>query len=319
MVSQAEDLEEADVSVVGDLSSEPLTTPHLELIWRSYTASSRQVFKCVANGMDSDGQAASVSTTVQVGAMDAGCCYKMDKLSTELTGLSDKMGATLNLTGEVASQIISLNTLFGNMEALFTTADGRVITQIQSLANKFEKLEGKFDDVYGRNSPRMQTLTDKMEELQKKLNSLEQNINLQFRLSGIDKGRFDVSSVYEGRVYLVSKAEEVFNIARANNYCRESGGYLVELDDGQEYQFVFNLVSTIRGANSFWTGGNDIEEEGTWVYYNSKKPVPQLSWSGGQPDNMGGHEDCMEIRLNFGGLNDWLCNQPGKFICEIPI
>ena len=243
-------MEVAGVSVVGKLSSDPLTNPHLALIWRSHKDSTRQVYRCVANGMDSDGQRVSVSSTVQVGAMDASCCHKMDKLQTELTGLSDKM-----------------------------------------------------------------------EKLQEKMSSLEQNINLKFRLLGtsIDTGRFDVSSVYQGRVYLVSKKVRIFNITTANILCRKSGGYLVELDDAQEYQFVFNLVSTIRGANSFWTGGNDIKKEGTWVYYNSKKPVPKLSWTRGQPDNFGGREDCMEFRLNFGGLNDWLCYRKGKFICEIPI
>ncbi|KAK3734726.1 hypothetical protein RRG08_059908 [Elysia crispata] len=262
-----------------------MTTPHLEVIWSSYIASTQQVFRCVANGMDSDGQLVSESSRVQVGPMDAGCCHKMGKLQTELTGMSDTMGATLNLTGEVASQIISLDTRFVDMEAICTTVDGKVTTQFQSLAKNLEKLEDKFDDVYGRDCSRTQTLTDKMEELHEKLSSLEQNFNLQFRLLGFDKVRFDVSSVYQGRVYLVSKAVEVFNIARANNYCR----------------------------------GNYIDKEGTWVYYNSKKPVPHLSWTGGQPDNDGGLEDCMKIRLDFGGLNDWYCNQSGKVVCEIPI
>ncbi|RUS76779.1 hypothetical protein EGW08_015456 [Elysia chlorotica] len=152
-----------------------------------------------------------------------------------------------------------------------------------------------------------------------KLIALEQNMNLQLRLVAVDKTRFDVSSAHQGRLYLVSKAAEPFNIARANHYCRLSGGYLVELDDSQEYQFVFGLASAIGGANTFWTGANDIDNEGTFVFYNNKKPAAELAWSGGQPDNAGGFEDCVEIRLDFGGLNDWICDQSGKFVCEVPI
>ena len=70
------------MSVVGDLCSRAMTTPHLEVIWHSYIASTQQVFRCVANGMGSDEQLVSESSTVQVGPMDAGCCHKMGKLQT---------------------------------------------------------------------------------------------------------------------------------------------------------------------------------------------------------------------------------------------
>ncbi|GFO13808.1 collectin-11 [Plakobranchus ocellatus] len=136
----------------------------------------------------------------------------------------------------------------------------------------------------------------------------------------IDKCSFDVSDISKGRVYLASKAQAAFNIGAANQACKSSGGYLVEFDDDEEYQFVYDFVTRTGGANTFWTGGNDIATEGHFVYFNSKRPVPTLTgWAGGQPDDYARSEDCMEIRLNFRGLNDWVCSQTGKFVCEVEL
>ena len=131
---------------------------------------------------------------------------------------------------------------------------------------------------------------------------------------------FDVSDTYKDGMYLVTKTAADFNIASANYFCRLYGGYLVELDDFEEYQFVSDLVSKILGANSFYTGGNDIDSEGTFVYYNSKKPVPQNIWTGGKPSNSNGNEHCMEIRIDADSkINDFICSGFGKYVCEVPL
>ncbi|GFR61885.1 C-type lectin [Elysia marginata] len=308
----ADELEGSDVSVDGDVSSSP---PYLTLTWRLPTLAARHAYKCVVNGYDRDGKAASVSTTVQVDPANGGCCHKMDAVQTTLSSLSDMVGDVFNMTEDVSSKVSSLGSRFEDVEASCSNVDGQVTTQLQSLTTQFEEIKSQINQ---KISSDVQTLTGNLKEIEDRLKSFEQDMRSRFVMLGIDRARFDVSGIYQGRLYLVSKTQEAFNIARANEYCKQSGGYLVELDDTPEYQFVFNLVNKIRGANSFWTGANDIDREGHFVFYNSKKPLPTLTWSGGQPDGLR-DEDCMEIRLNFGGLNDWLCNQVGKYVCEVPL
>ena len=171
----------------------------------------------------------------------------------------------------------------------------------------------------GELSSQIQALAATVKEMDTKLDFMRDTMLSEFRMMKIDRSRYDVSGVHNDRVYLASKSVETFNLANANSFCRAMGGYLVELDDAQEYRFVFDFVSSIRGTNNFWTGGNDADREGHFVYYNSKKPVPNLTWVGGQPDNGSGTEDCMQINLHLGGLNDDQCYNKGKYVCEVPL
>ncbi|GFO22464.1 LOW QUALITY PROTEIN: perlucin c protein [Plakobranchus ocellatus] len=185
--------------------------------------------------------------------------------------------------------------------------------QIKNLYSKVEALGSKLDS-------QIKNLYSKVETLSSKLESFQQNQIIRFKMVRIDQGRFDVSGISKGRMYLASYPKERFVLEVNNRECKSAGGYLVELDDDEEYQFVYDFVTRIRGSNTFWTGGNDIEKEGHFVYFNSKKPVPPLTvWWPGQPDNTANEEHCMEIRLSVGGLNDWGCHQVGKFVCEVEL
>ncbi|RUS76441.1 hypothetical protein EGW08_015782, partial [Elysia chlorotica] len=179
----AEDLEEADVSVDSSLSSDSAIAPRLTLAWRSGAASTGRVYRCVANGIDRDGQAASVSTTVQVGAIDTGCCQKMDRIEAGLVGLTNSVDGTQNLTEGVASQMLTLANRFADVEATCAA-------HFQSLSKSFQRLEEKFDDVDEVVSSTATTLATKVGEMYEKLIALEQNMNLQLRLVAVDKTRF---------------------------------------------------------------------------------------------------------------------------------
>ncbi|GFO31301.1 C-type lectin-related protein 1 [Plakobranchus ocellatus] len=157
------------------------------------------------------------------------------------------------------------------------------------------------------------------QEQDSKLKFFQSNLNLQLKMVTINDGGFDVSDISKGRVYLASKAHMAFNIGAANQTCKSSGGYLVELDDREEFQFVSDFATLIGGTVHFWTGCNDIEREGHFVYFNSKKPVPFWAWASNQPDNGGAGEDCVEIRLNFDGLNDLPCDTVGNIVCEVEL
>ena len=251
--------------------------------------------------------------SVYIENVNADC--EKSKLQVALTDLPKEIGMASNLTMRLTSQMLSLGHKYEGMQSTCTAAG-------QKMATRFKSEEKSLDDfkhVYTKfrtHSSHVNTLTDKLEDLQENLNLFVRNINYQFRLLDFDRKKFFVSTVYEGRVYLIAKASRGFNIEEANKLCMESGGYLVELNDNQEFQFVSSLKDPHERV-PLWTGANDIDNEGTFVYYNSKKPVPPLKWMAHEPNNALDGEHCVEITSN--GFNDFPCNLEGRVVCEVPI
>ena len=134
----------------------------------------------------------------------------------------------------------------------------------------------------------------------------------QFFASVLDT--FNVSAVLQGRRYFVTKALASFNIRIADFLCEVMEGYLTEIEDKEEYDFLLKFLKGVGGV-SFFTGGNDIDEEGVWTYWHSGKPVNYSNWHSVEPNNKQNNEDCMEIHLSHNKFNDWQCTANAKFVC----
>ena len=176
-------------------------------------------------------------------------------------------------------------------------------TTYKNLTTAFDQLEQKVKHLASLQDDANQVMT------------VTANLNLDFATV---LSKFVVSQPFRGKRYFVTKNEGRFNIADADFQCELLGGYLAELNDKSEYNFVWNYCKGLGGVH-FFTGGNDIEREGRWTFYHSKNPVTYRNWAGHQPDNNRNNEDCMELRINYGASNDAPCNYPTvKFICEVP-
>ena len=157
-------------------------------------------------------------------------------------------------------------------------------------------------------------------EVQALSKNLQDKIEDVHFLSTIDRAQFYVSGEYEGRIYLASRQTMQSTIADKNSVCTAHGGYLMEFDNQKEFDFVYKFAKAIGGGEHFMSGGNDVNNEGTFTYFHSKKPVPSLKWLSGQPDDYRGKEDCMTFRSDPYGLNDLECYYKSvRFICEIPL
>lgn len=159
---------------------------------------------------------------------------------------------------------------------------------------------------------------EKLRELESIVRQVQLNTRVLAITATIDKSKFDVSQVYRDRMYLLSRTVQEFNIERDNRDCVAQGGYLVEINDDGESEFVQRFAQTLGGTHFFMTGMNDIEKEGHFVFYNSKEPIPRIAWSRGEPNNVG-EEDCVQFFHAGTGYNDIRCNTAGKFICEVPL
>ncbi|GFO26919.1 Cd209 antigen [Plakobranchus ocellatus] len=135
------------------------------------------------------------------------------------------------------------------------------------------------------------------------------------RILSIDKGVYYVSSIFDAAVYIASRKDEEFDLKLMNDRCKVQGGYLVEFDSILEQNFVTAFLET-TGNHRYYSGANDVSEEGQFVYFNSKRPVTKVRWEKGEPNNQWGREDCVEISED--GLNDKSCGK-GRYVCELPL
>ncbi|GFO39000.1 collectin-11 [Plakobranchus ocellatus] len=127
---------------------------------------------------------------------------------------------------------------------------------------------------------------------------------------------YDVSAVFRGRRYKISREYEPFNLATMNDRCKQIGGYLVHFDDGVEQDKVAAFTSGVPGEGPYFTGITDNEREGWFYTYNDKKWANYHRFRWFQPDNWH-NEDCVEITGS--GLNDIACGTNGKYVCEVPV
>ncbi|GFO28573.1 collectin-11 [Plakobranchus ocellatus] len=124
---------------------------------------------------------------------------------------------------------------------------------------------------------------------------------------------------HRNKHYHVSKDKEPFNLAKMNGRCRQLGGYLAQIDDRDEFKYVWSLISAAKGSGPFFIGMTDEASEGRFYNYNDKSPAKYKNWRWFQPDNWW-NEDCVEIQLNFAvlGMNDLACWKSGRYVCEVP-
>ncbi|GFO16509.1 endonuclease-reverse transcriptase [Plakobranchus ocellatus] len=128
---------------------------------------------------------------------------------------------------------------------------------------------------------------------------------------------YDSSHVYRGRRYHISKVHEPFNLAKMNGRCKQHGGYLVQIDDRDEFHFVVGLTAHAKGRGPYYTGITDEESEGHYYTYNDKKNAQYLRWRWFQPDNWH-NEDCVSVEKTvfYIGLNDIACGKSGRYILK---
>ena len=65
-----------------------------------------------------------------------------------------------------------------------------------------------------------------------------------------------------------------------------------------------------------WVGADDLSEEGKFKWLNGA-PVLGIPWNSGEPNNLGGHEDCLEMYESHGKFNDDTCTSIRSFLCEL--
>ncbi|XP_046547951.1 perlucin-like isoform X2 [Haliotis rubra] len=105
------------------------------------------------------------------------------------------------------------------------------------------------------------------------------------------------------------------SFAEAAGYCRYLESHLAIISNKDDDLFIRGYATRLGEAVKYWLGASDLNIEGIWLWEGQRR-MNYTNWSPGQPDNAGGNENCLEIRLNFGNWNDYQCQKPLNFICE---
>ena len=79
----------------------------------------------------------------------------------------------------------------------------------------------------------------------------------------------------------------------AEAYCESVNGHLVTITSKEEQKFVANLIKG-GSRTAYWMGGTDIGSEGEWRWVTGE-PFSYSNWSGCQPDNSRGYENCLTM------------------------
>ena len=85
------------------------------------------------------------------------------------------------------------------------------------------------------------------------------------------------------------------------------GWYLATITSSAERDYVVSLINglTEKNLNGYWLGGNDVGNEGTFVWKNGEE-FSYAPWEGGEPNNenrLGQDENYLAL-LNNGNFND---------------
>ena len=257
----------------------------LEISWKYPLSFYPKQYKCVANGLDEEGLVVSMSITTETTPSKE---HETDPGVGLVNGSPSNNSSADEETTNTDCQKLSSN-----------------VEKMQLTVESLEELVKNQSSIIKENQEKQETNSEL-------INYIMKNLKLVYFLDS-----FDISEVFQGKRYFVTKNVAVFDIKAANVQCNVLGGFLFEIENKEEYDFVFNFCKSL-GGNDFYTGGNDIEKEGKWTYWHSGMSVAFPNWRQGQPDNGGGSEDCLILRMSYGASNDEFCGHKGKFVCEVP-
>ncbi|CAC5419524.1 unnamed protein product [Mytilus coruscus] len=113
--------------------------------------------------------------------------------------------------------------------------------------------------------------------------------------------------------YFFSTTSEDWETAKAR--CMYLGAKLSEPVTQSEIDYISNIARSRNGT--FWLGGTDKDNEGTFVWTSDNRTIGLSNWAGGEPNNYANREDCVAVHAKLGFLwNDSPCDSRSLFTCE---
>ncbi|KAK6980416.1 hypothetical protein BgiMline_021429 [Biomphalaria glabrata] len=144
---------------------------------------------------------------------------------------------------------------------------------------------------------------------------------LRSRLESSKRWLFQRSDVYKGRRYYLSQQDPISRSEEAMATCALYGGYLAEIQDLDEFNFIAAFIKKFSGFRLVLIGATDNAEEEVWRYRTTNELVPSFLI---KSRKWGTERNCLYLFNDPGWLAvDDLCyytipDYPTRFLCEIP-
>ena len=99
--------------------------------------------------------------------------------------------------------------------------------------------------------------------------------------------------------------------------CVAQGGHLASIhSDAEQAEAVSAAYAIVN--DHYWVGLSDVTVEGGYEWTDGT-PFDFTGWAGGEPNDAGGNEECVQLATWAGGLwNDLPCEVPLRYICRLP-
>ncbi|WP_437599303.1 CotH kinase family protein [Sorangium sp. So ce590] len=99
--------------------------------------------------------------------------------------------------------------------------------------------------------------------------------------------------------------------------CIAQGGHLVSIHDEETQDLVVSSADAIQPGD-WWIGLTDAASEGDFAWTDGT-PYDHERWTGGEPNNAGDGEHCVELASWAGGQwNDMPCYAELPYVCRLP-
>uniref|UniRef100_A0A8C6UTB4 C-type lectin domain-containing protein n=1 Tax=Neogobius melanostomus TaxID=47308 RepID=A0A8C6UTB4_9GOBI len=112
------------------------------------------------------------------------------------------------------------------------------------------------------------------------------------------------------RCFKFFNSEKTWTMAEES--CNNLGGNLASIHSDEENAFINGLIN-----GPAWLGGNDMDQEGVWMWTDGS-PWDYTKWWDGEPNNAGGIEHSLMIHA-YGPIatswNDYPSSKKMGYIC----
>ncbi|CAL1528958.1 unnamed protein product [Lymnaea stagnalis] len=244
------------------------------------------------------------------------------KVQSELATLEDQNKNASSLIAALGAKVQQYQNTSVEMNSLLSSLDSLKVTVGEVLKKKNDTSVCQHDpnnttihDVTP--TPRTLTFIERTEEFRRLKDAILRDLYIVSPTFGAFGASF----------YVVPKAPRPLPYSWIEGKCKRVGGYLVEINDRNEYNFVVNFIKDLPQAQiqTYFTGMQyaSLEKPGPvskgWIYARTKKPVSFTEWGEGEPNNLG-WETCLTLEKSKGWkMNDVTCSYKNdmSFVCEI--
>ena len=244
--------------------------------------------------------------------------HNVEELNTKVTDLqetSKNMSDNIQETNNNNLHKIENLTLKLNDNIDKTVAQGVTLESMKTMLDTLSAKQSKLEEENKELRQETKELRQENKELRQDISGLKGELTVLQATTLCEKNW----TRFNSHCYLFMSKKQSWDDALAT--CRSKNSYLIEINSDTE-SMLFAESDNWSFPIHTWVGATNIQEgfKGTFVYEDSKLAVPEKFWNKGEPNNHGGHENCVHMfkKGRQLKLNDCPCAHLLNFICEKP-